>query len=247
MAYGLLNLTFNHEGEEWGNTWGFTVGEGLALGPDDLDNLGCRTALSDDGMVSQDPFRISLVKSVMRFHQLLLPPFVQMTEAYVTDGIKQSRNDLMGRPNIFWAQSLTDTGRNGLSQGPEIYAPGTVTLQVNKNPISYGVRKGRSFLRALLLDSDVKLGGRGGIAWTSATARQLVIDKVTNAIDASEMRNFFATAEGGSEPMLGIPSYIQRPPGNLFPEALTGMRAIDGLAIIGPVNRQMKSGRRRAT
>lgn len=246
MASCLINVTFNHEGEEWGNTWGVSVGATAQITQLDIESLGAVTALNADGTIAKGAV-VSVINSILRFHEELLPPFVKITEVYLTDGVRRRAQGLLGTLNAFWVASVNAVGARNPNSSPDQYAPGSIVLQVNKNPAYYSVRRGRVFLRALLADTDVRFGGRGGVDWTSPARRDAISAVVQAAMTSSQLSEHFAgVISDNGNPSIGIPFYY----GKLAPIAsigsLAGVRPIENLAVVGPVSRQMKKGRKRA-
>lgn len=246
MAAALINVTFNHEGEEWGNTWGVEVGGAFQITQADIEALGALTALNADGTINKNN-AFSIINSILRFHEALLPPFVKITEVYLTDGIRRRAQGLLGSVNAFWVATVNASGTRNPNSSPDQYAPGSIALQVNKNPAFFSVRRGRVFLRALLADTDVRFGGRGGVDWTSPTRRDAISAVVQDALTTSQLAaHFIGAINVNGLPSIGIPFYY----GKLAPIAavgsLSGIHPMENLAVVGPVSRQMKKGRKRA-
>lgn len=241
MATGLIIIEKEVNGETWVNTHGFlTNGNGATeLLDADLDAVGADNAVDSLGQINLNS--TSLLQSLLTFERLMVASWVRFKSVYITD----AKDNQQQPQNSFYVATLNFSGNSTRHNVPqEAYAPGGITLQVNRNPAGYNRRRGRMFLRGVLLDEEIKFGSRNMLDWASEAPRLNVQTYITGAVTSSGLSDFLTEDVELADPVLyAIPQYEKVNTPGADGEIINGI-AVKSLAVVGPTLRQVKRGRK---
>jgi hypothetical protein len=237
MAYGLINIQKTLAGEKWVNTYGVMT-DGSALAPisgTDIPNINQFPVTDDTTDPNSGTYAggTSLVHAIIGFEREMHSNAVEFTQVYITDGQDNSGNV----NNVF---QVVDTSFAGLVADITAanVAPGSITLQVNRNPVGYSQRRGRIFMRAVMATEDIGIGSNRLVDFATPADRTIVENRLANAIASSLLGNYMAGGSQVTSMALAIPSY------NALSGALDGAVVIDSLVVRNIVSRQVKRGRK---
>ena len=248
MGTAILVVTKEMDGQEWGNTYGISVGsdDGPASSADieaivstnPADGLiGTTTNPSDPAFAGAD----SIIAAILGFERMLHFPEVNFTRLNLSDATTP------GTPTgPFWSQAISFTGVNGIGSpiADEAIAPLSICLLVNRNSNLIGVRPGRLYLRAVLGDANVRPGSRVGVTWASSVVQTDISANVMTAVGDSSLDAYMSNPSG---PLPGI--FLAIPSFDVVDgeEVIVTSAAISSLTANKPVSRQLTRGRRRRT
>jgi hypothetical protein len=237
MAYGLINIQKTLAGEDWINTYGL-MSDGSALAPitgTDIPNINQQpvTDATTDPNSGTYAGGTSLVHAILGFERLMHSKDVEFTQVYITDGQDNSGNV----NNVF---QVVDTSFAGLETSitASDVAPGSITLQVNRNPVGYSQRRGRIFLRACMKQTWIGIGSNRLVDFATPSDRTDTESRLATAITSSLLDSFMAGGSQVTSMALAIPSY------NALTGALDGGVIIESLVVRNIVSRQVKRGRK---
>jgi hypothetical protein len=237
MAYGLINIQKTLAGEDWINTYGVMT-DGSALAPisgTDIPNINQFpvTDATTDPNSGTYAGGTSLVHAILGFERLMHSSAVEFSQVYITDGQDNSGNV----NNVF---QVVDTSFAGLEAAinAAAVAPGSITLQVNRNPVGYSQRRGRIFMRAVMAQGDIGIGNNRLVDFATPQDRTDAENRLDTAITSSLLGNYMAGGSQVTSMALAIPSY------NALTGALDGAVVIESLVVRNIVSRQVKRGRK---
>jgi hypothetical protein len=246
MGSGVIVIKKEVDGEEWENTYPFSV-----VGPGNLSNLDLvaigaeesftpeNTNYSDAGY---DPEAVPMLQAVLAFERAMHYTPIRFKSVYVTDHLENSApTDL--NTNTFFVQPLSFNGLGPAAQGD--LAPGNTPLMLTRVPAVFSRRSGRIYMRGVLLLSQVRFAGKGLVDWSSDAARLNMVTAVQTASTNSGLTRYFSGGGGVGE--TGIGQYIR---GIAIPPSDVGdiynVTPIREFRVDAPVSRQVKRGKKRA-
>lgn len=249
MAIALLTVKKEYQGKTYSNTYGvgWTVG-GNGMPTDTQISAFAGPSAAQMNTTTTNPALPGykgtnyMLAAVLGFERSLMSTIVRFTNVYLSDGKRQPDPD---DPNAFLSWDLDFQGLRDLSGN--ILMPGPICLQVNRIPVGFSKRQGRLDYRGVLVDNDVRFGGAKLIDWTDSAARDALTDLVQDAYTNSALVSYTQTAGFAPAVYWGVPHYFRDPldPNDPQNGTLVGLTAIADIAVKGPVNRQVKRGRKK--
>lgn len=247
MGIGLITVQKEYQGEQWINTHAFSTGAPTALDDSDIAEIGWETASADwnahTGGTGFTAGTEGLVGCILAFERNMHYTGILINKIYVSDGKQEDIAD----PNTFAVATVSLPGLRTMGgTAEEMILPGSIALQINRQPAGYSARQGRLFMRGVLQDSQVRFASRGGVDFTTSAIRDGNNVFVNLTINQSGLSRYFS---GGALPVqYCIPHYQKKeddPAGK--GGKLIGVTQVAKLVMVGPVSRQMKRGRKRVT
>lgn len=238
MSYGLIISEKQYLGEKWVNTYGFITNDtsALPISGSDIELITANLGAFTDGDTDPDGTGYeggnSIIAAIIGFERIMHAEFIEFTQIYVSDGQRNEGGGLQ----VF---AVFDTSYNGLRSGEDDqYAPGNVTLQVNRNPRGFSARRGRLFYRGVLLAGDVAFGASRLVDFENTAARQKYENLVADALANSLLDQYLQGGSQQGQQDLAIPSYDPNT------SEMTGANPMSSLTVRNVVSRQVKRGRR---
>jgi hypothetical protein len=251
MGAGIVIVEKDVDGELWTNSYAFsTVEDWGMLTEADLTLIGMGSPVNDANTnpatsTSYNGATAPLVNSIIAFEREMLPSFVTVSKVYVSDGRKNSTlTDIGGLGSMFAVQALSLSGIRTSYTAADM-CPLNISMRLVRVPAGFGIKESSVWYRAILRESEVKLAGRGGIAWTSDSDRAVVQSLVTGSLSAG-LSKFFG--DGYESVFTGIGHYwgsLAIPPTD--PGDINTVSKLSTLVLSTPASRQVKRGRKRST
>lgn len=233
-------------GEQYSNVWTAIidgVGSGFPSDPEVAQVVGPPvTDASTDPLDALFQGLLHLLHAIIAFERLLASTEVIFSSVYVTDGKKQTGESA----NTFYTQTLVDVFGTLSGSGGDLMAPGNCTLMLGRNPLGFGARAGRIFLRGSLKSAEIDIQGFRLLGFRDNTQRDAVVARVSAALDDSGLSLYLGSAPGPDGVNLGIAHYYNGPDvdqvGNLV-----SAQFMSSIAVVRPTARQVQKGRKRTS
>lgn len=250
MAAVLVHVVKVYEGEEFENTYGVWMDSPIAGIPNE-DMMTSIGAGGDFNNVSTTPTNgayqggSTILHAIIGFERLVLPPWVTFKNIYVTDGKKPNA---LAPGNAFINKAIEGQGLRDDIVTQDSYAPGNVAMLISRVPSGFSAHQGRIEMRALLLDTHVRFGGKGAVAWKDDAAAAAVKSMIQTAVFNAELNLYFGDGQLGGDYAtgFGIPHYFPGPSVPAFAKGdLIGITPISQLVPQRPMSRQVVKGKRK--
>ena len=242
MGYGLVTIVKSYEGKEFANTHGIRMGgsDAAPLSNQDLADAGGGGIFTNATTDPADPGYLGatfILHAIIGYERSMLYDSVQFVRLEVTDGAPNDEGS-----TVFLSQTLSFAGLRTGAGGDANIAPGTITLQVNKEPATFSQRRGRHFFRGALLDAHVRIGGQTLVRFTDDDVIDAFVALLNGAVSLSSLSDFFAAGSQASTALYSIPRY--GPKDSPTENQLVGTTPMSRFTIAKPSSRQANRGRR---
>lgn len=247
MGAFILKITKEFEGEEWENTWGVITPGGSAPSFTNTDWQTASGSVNEFSTATTNPGDggyeggQSLIHAILAFERLMHYTPVNFVRLFAWDGIENSE-----AASTFYSAPLSFAGLRALAGAGSTsitVVPGAITLMLARQPVTFGVRAGRLFLRMCMQDVDVRPGSGRLLDFTDATVRSTYQTLVSTSLNSSMLTSWMSDPSPVDGVHPGIPQYAPR---NAVNEGdLVSMTRMSNIVVRYPSVRQVQRGRKR--
>lgn len=229
---------------KWSNTHAIQIGVETSQAPSNADLTAAGAASTLDATTTgSSPSNI--LQAIVAFERVLHSSSVQFTDVLVTDG----KSNTGANASTVYA-SISMSGVTGSRAAPTTVdiTPGNVTLLVHRNVIGFGHKPGRMFLRGVLGDGEVEVGGARMLQFSGNTLLNMNT-LLTTAV--GRLTGYLYSGTGATPatflclPLYVTPKQLLANPALPKVGTLNGVVPLSGYGIVGPVGRQVQRGRKK--
>lgn len=246
-----IALVITHKtmgGHRWSNTHCVQIGAEDSQAPTatDLQTIGAAGTFTD-AQTNGSPTNI--LQAILAFERTLTPTVATFTDILVTDG----KRNTGANPSTMYATASINlpglvTAQQTWGAGVDILEPGAVTCLVHRNVAGFSHKPGRLFLRGVLAESDVTVGGPRMVQWSGGAPSAGWVSAFNAA--AAKLAPYFLGGANATTMSYVLPVYVTPKQKFLNPNlppvgSLVLAIGCSGLSLVGPVVRQVQRGRKR--